>query len=86
MVHVVLQALAEYNKRPLVLGNLTVTVLPKIPKVHRMGGMMPGGGRGRGDRMGGDFRRTGSQGTFGGRGEWLMLCLPGIFFAAAFCS
>lgn len=60
------------------LGSTSVTVLPKIPKVQRLG-MAPGGSsRGRGDRIGGggpggggggDFRRPGSQGTFGGRGE-----------------
>ncbi|KAF8056744.1 STL1 [Scenedesmus sp. PABB004] len=60
------KVLVDYKTRPLVLGAVSVSVLPKIPKVVRMSMVAAGaGGRGRG---GGEFRRSGSAGAFGGRG------------------
>jgi hypothetical protein len=57
------QALADYQKRSLMLGGVPASVLPKIPKVQRLAAGMGGRGGGRG----GEFRRSGSTGTFGGR-------------------
>jgi hypothetical protein len=67
-VLLLLQALADYQKRSLVLGGVPASVLPKIPKVQRLAAGMGAPG-GRGGRGGGDFRRSGSAGTFGGRGK-----------------
>jgi hypothetical protein len=75
-VHVsFLQALADYQKRNLVIGGVPASVLPKIPKVQRLAAQMSGPG-GRGGGRGGEFRRSGSTGTFGGRpGGLQVYCL-----------
>ncbi|WIA21271.1 hypothetical protein OEZ86_008934 [Tetradesmus obliquus] len=62
------KALADYQKRSLILGGTPASVLPKIPKVQRLAAGMGGRGDGRGGgRGGGEFRRSGSTGAFGGR-------------------
>jgi hypothetical protein len=68
------QALADYQKRSLIIAGVPASVLPKIPKVQRLAAGMGGPG-GRGGGRGGEFRRSGSTGTFGGRqGAWTRVC------------